>query len=98
MAATLDFQKTLDDYSRTFEKDHQPCKKVSYNCAVRLSLAMHAGGFTISGYKEPKRVHNSEKNHIHEWDRVATDASTVPHLVAAEDLFARSKRVHFLAL
>lgn len=87
MATRPDMQKAIDHYILNFKVDSKPCKKISFNCAARLSLALNAGGYTISDAKDPSRVHNSEKNHIHKWDKGDNEVSTVPHFVGAEDMY-----------
>lgn len=87
MADKPDVAKMLEYFKQNFKLDTTPCKKIKYNCAVRLSLALNAGGFSVGDYKDLSRVHNSEKNHSHKWDKVISDASTVPHLVSAENMY-----------
>lgn len=88
MAGVPNVNKMLEYYVRNFKADHKPCKQVTYNCAVRLSLALNAGGMNVGDGRNPDRVHNSRTNHSHRWDKTQTDASTVPHFVGAEDLYA----------
>ena len=92
MAGTPKVDTMLEYYVKNFRVDHKPCKQVTYNCAVRLSLALNAGGMSIGDGRNPDRVHNSSTNHSHRWDKTPTDASTVPHFVGAEDLYAFLKR------
>jgi len=91
MAKKPFFQNVLNYYSCTLRLDTRPCKEVKFNCAVRLSLALNAGGFSVSDYVDKSRLHNSDKNHSHKWDKTRNDASTVPHLVAAEELYDHLK-------
>jgi len=92
MAGPPEIDSMLEYYVRNFKVDHKPCKQVTYNCAVRLSLALNAGGMAIGDGNNPGRVHNSSTNHSHRWDKAQTDVSTVPHFVGADDLYGYLKR------
>ena len=77
MADKPDGAKTLEYFKQNFMLDSKPCKKIKYNCAVRLSLALNAGGFSVSDYKDSARVHNSKKNHSHKWVNFQSKIHTV---------------------
>jgi hypothetical protein len=48
----------------TYRTDARPCKNpaIDNQCAVRMSLALVRGGFSLDGFPNPRRVHQGRAN------------------------------------